>query len=181
MDYSQQVNELRKKREDLINKYRHEYKIENQNFDYFPIDAKWKIPVSIIPRTPKGVIKDYKIGYQKVGRVDFKLDTLQVKADLYTIENQSDKYHIGLKDMTSGQGSYGTGRFVPILKEADHYFVDFNLAFTPVCGHVESDTAIIACPNFRDNLAFKIEAGEKTPTHGWIDKNFSFKKETTPL
>lgn len=167
MDYLEQVDSLRKKREALINEYRLENHEGNQIFEYFPIDNKWKVPVVLIHRTPKGIIKDYKIGYQLVGKADFKLETLQIKADLYNKENETESYHLGLKDMTSGNSSYDTGRFVPIIKENDQYFADFNLAFTPVCGHFDpkDSETYIACPNFRDKIAMRIEAGEKASEH----------------
>lgn len=101
-----------------------------------------------------------------IGKIEFEIESLQTKADLYQIENEHKKYYLGLKDMTTSKSSYGTGRFIPIIKENDQFFVDFNLAFTPVCGHLSSSKdKLIACPMFRDSISFIIEAGEKIHPH----------------
>ena len=103
---------------------------------------------------------DYDIKFIRMGKIDFTLLNNPLKLDLYQVENQDD-YYIYLKDGTSGKTSYGLGRFVPILKEEEDYFVDFNLAFTPACGHVEGS----ACPWARESTGIAIEAGEKAQKH----------------
>ena len=96
MDYVEQIGTARKQREDLINQYRHENHQKDQIFEYFPIEPKWKISVMITHRTPKGIVKDYEIPYQLIGKVDFKIELLKTKADLYQIVNENEKYYLGL-------------------------------------------------------------------------------------
>ena len=104
---------------------------------------------------------DYSIKFIRVGKIDLTIENNPLKLDLYQIENESEKYFIYIKDGTSGRGSYGLGRFVPVLKDGPNYEIDFNLAFTPACGHVEGS----ACPWARESTGIAIEAGEKAELH----------------
>ena len=149
------------KRQELINKYRKENGEEEDHFDYYPIDDKWKATGVITLRKPKEGMIDYNIKFIRVGKIDIVIDKNPLKLDLYQIENENDNYYIYLKDGTSGKTSYGLGRFVPVLKEQEKYIVDFNLAFTPACGHIEGS----ACPWARESTGIAIEAGEKAELH----------------
>ena len=104
---------------------------------------------------------DYSIKFIRIGKLDVEIEKNPLRLDLYQIENQNDKYYIYLKDGTSGRTSYGLGRFVPIIKDENDFFVDFNLAFTPACGHIEGS----ACPWARESTGIAIEAGEKAELH----------------
>lgn len=161
MDYKNQINTLRTKREELINGYRKANGQSLENFDYYPIDEKWRIPGVISLRKPKEGMNDYTIKFIRVGKIDIDISHNPLKLDLYQIEDQNEDYYVYIKDGTSGKTSYGLGRFVPILKENDNYFIDFNLAFTPACGHIEGS----ACPWARESTGVAIEAGEKATLH----------------
>ena len=145
----------------MINSYRKDNGQEPEHFEYFPIDSKWKYPSSITLRKPKPGMIDHSLQFVRIGKLDVEIEKNPLKLDLYQIENENDKYFIYLKDGTSGKTSYGLGRFVPILKEQENYFVDFNLAFTPACGHIEGS----ACPWARESTGIAIEAGEKAEFH----------------
>lgn len=100
---------------------------------------------------------DHSIKFIRIGKIDLTLERNPLKLDLYQIENENESFFIYLKDGTSGKGSYGLGRFVPVLKNDNDYIIDFNLAFTPACGHIEGS----ACPWARESTGIAIEAGEK--------------------
>jgi uncharacterized protein (DUF1684 family) len=148
------------KREERINDFK---KVEEKEvFEYYPIDEKWKIPGEITLRKPKEGMIDYKINFIRIGKIDFVLERNPLKLDLYKEDTSDDEtYYIYLKDATSGKTSYGLGRFVPVIKENEKHFLDFNLAFTPACGHIEGS----ACPWARESTAIAIEAGEKAVMH----------------
>ena len=157
LDYNLFIESYRKKREDMINAFRKENDQENENFLYFPIEPKWRTEGEVVIRKPKDGMIDYKINFVRIGKINFSLENNPQKLDLYQIENQPDEYFIYLKDATSGKDSYGLGRFVPIIKEKDKFIIDFNLSFTPACGHVEGS----ACPWARESVPIPIQAGEK--------------------
>ena len=75
---------------------------------------------------------------------------------LYKLDETENMY-LYVKDLTSGKTTYGLGRFVPVINDGKDVFVDFNLASTPACGHVEG----MACPWAREAISVSIEAGEK--------------------
>ena len=161
MDYTTQIKNLRLKREELINGYRKANGQEEETFEYFPIDEKWRFQGSISLRKPREGMIDYTIKFVRIGKIDVEISHNPLKLNLYQIEEQNDNYYIYIKDGTSGKTSYGLGRFVPILKENDNFFIDFNLAFTPACGHIEGS----ACPWARESTGIAIEAGEKATLH----------------
>ena len=159
MSYSNLIDTLRKNRENEINAIKKKYKESNEQFHYFPIDEKWKLPANIYIRSPKDGVKDYETVYQKIGKVEIKFHDNQFSFNLYSLENQG-QYFICLRDLTSTEfkTSYSVGRFVPIFKDNNSFFIDFNLAFAPVCGHL---IKVVPCPMIRDEINIKIEAGEK--------------------
>lgn len=108
-------------------------------------------------------MNDYEISFTRIGKINFSLENNEHTLNLYQANNESDgdNMYIYLKDGTSGKTSYGVGRFVKVVKEDDTYFVDFNLAFTPVCGHVGTS----ACPWAQESSPVLIEAGEMAKKH----------------
>ena len=160
-DYESFVKNARAKHEEQINDYRKANGQDVENFSYYPIDEKWKVPGSITIRKPKEAMIDHSIQFIRIGKLDIVVEKNPLKLDLYQIKDKNDDYYIYLKDATSGKGSYGLGRFVPVLKENEEVYVDFNLAFTPTCGHIEGS----ACPWARESTGIAIEAGEKAELH----------------
>lgn len=160
-DYENHISTLRSKHEEQINTYRKTNGQNEEQFDYYPIDSRWKSSGNITLRKPKEGMIDYNIKFIRIGKIDIVIENNPLKLDLYQIENDNDSYFIYLKDGTSGKTSYGLGRFVPVLKEQEEYIVDFNLAFTPACGHIEGS----ACPWARESTGIAIEAGEKAEMH----------------
>ena len=146
----------------MINEYRKSNGQTQENFEYYPIDEKWRVQGTLSLRKPKEGMIDYSIKFVRVGKIDLDLSHNPLKLDLYQIEEKPEDYYIYIKDGTSGKTSYGLGRFVPVLKDNnENYYVDFNLAFTPACGHVEGS----ACPWARESTGVSIEAGEKAEMH----------------
>ena len=158
MSYESEVEKHRKLREDLIKGYQKAASEEETSFNYFPIDKKWKVPAEVIIRKPKEAMEDYKIKFKRIGKITFDLlDNNHKLFNLFKVDDDlKEEFYIYLKDGTTGKSSYGVGRFVKVLKEDDHFFVDFNLSFTPACGHIGAT----ACPWARESSPVSIEAGE---------------------
>ena len=71
-------------------------------------------------------------------------------------------YSIWFTDKTTGNETYGVGRYLDFEKEenTDHiYTIDFNKAYNPYCAY----NAVYTCaiPRKEDFIDIKIEAGEK--------------------
>ena len=154
--YETQISEERQNRANLINSYREEKNQEPTNFEYFPVSPSWRISGEITKRKPKPGVSDYKFNFTRIGVVKFEIDNTAQRMSLYKLDD-TEKMYLYVKDLTSGKTSYGLGRFVPVIDEGQNVYIDFNLASTPACGHVEG----MACPWAREAISSSIEAGEK--------------------
>ena len=159
MVYEDFIKEQRSKREHVVREFQNKTSSEETEFTYFPTDEKWRISAEIIKRKPKEGMNDHEIKFTRIGKIVFSIQNNEHNFNLFQSdqEPEGDNLYIYLKDGTSGKTSYGVGRFVKVIKENDSYFVDFNLAFTPVCGHVSTS----ACPWAQESSPVLIEAGEK--------------------
>jgi uncharacterized protein (DUF1684 family) len=67
---------------------------------------------------------------------------------------------LGFTDASTGQTTYGAGRYVDIEESADGMIiVDFNRAYNPYCAYNERFSCAI--PPAENHLTFAVEAGEK--------------------
>jgi len=104
--------------------------------------------------------------YVKYGEAHFEIDGKQLKLNLYqnTTPSEDPKYldHLFLPftDYTSGDGSYGGGRFIDgHIPEGDTIIIDFNLAYNPYCAYNPGYSCPI--PPKENDLLVRIEAGVK--------------------
>ena len=102
--------------------------------------------------------------YVKYGEAHFEIDGKQLMLNLYRDpkgnESDEDILFVPFTDLTSGDGSYGGGRYLefPIPKKKKFY-LDFNKAFNPYC--VYSDRYSCPIPPRENDLFVRIEAGVK--------------------
>ena len=71
-------------------------------------------------------------------------------------------YSIWFTDKTTGEVTYGVGRYIDFEIHPDkdfNYTVDFNLAYNPYCAY--SPEYSCAIPTKEDYIDLAIEAGEK--------------------
>ena len=62
-------------------------------------------------------------------------------------------------DLTSGETTYGGGRYITLTSEADGtLLLDFNYLYNPPCAYSEFTTCLF--PPRQNQLAFQIKAGE---------------------
>ncbi|MDG1039357.1 MAG: DUF1684 domain-containing protein [Polaribacter sp.] len=141
---------------------------------FYPIDEKYKVvaklektinaPVFEMPTTT-----DRKPLYIKYGTVTFTIDGVEQKLPIYQnkdafIPPQYINYlFLPFTDKTSGNGSYGGGRYLDLLttdeKKDGTILIDFNKAYNPLCAYNES----FSCPiTPKENvLSVEILAGVK--------------------
>jgi uncharacterized protein (DUF1684 family) len=105
------------------------------------------------------------IGYSEevpaVGLVTFNL--LDYEARLDALGTSSGGLFLLFKDLTSGKGSYPSGRFLTTKKpEGAQVLLDFNRAYNPPCAF--TDYATCPLPPPQNTLNILIEAGERYNT-----------------
>ena len=107
--------------------------------------------------------------YYKYGRVSFTLkDTvlqlfLYQSKDLLKNEKYKDYLFIPFTDLTSGDDSYGSGRYLDFIIDSiknNSLVLDFNKAYNPYCAYATGFRCPI--PPKENHLPVKILAGEKT-------------------
>jgi hypothetical protein len=96
--------------------------------------------------------------YRRAGKVDFEVDGHPAQLTLYDTGHPG--YFIPFRDKTSGEATYGAGRYLDIDANNDETVtIDFNLAYNPSCVYDEGYSCPI--PPIENWLQVPIEAGEK--------------------
>jgi len=138
--------------------------------DFYPISEKFKVKAKLtktpdapefkFPTTTKRVAE-----YKKYGEVFFTIDGKDLKLDIYkskvTTRGYENHLFLPFLDNTSGNTSYGGGRFVDVYTTDEQpdgtILIDFNKAYNPYCAYSDR----YSCPiTPRSNyIAIKVEAG----------------------
>jgi len=100
----------------------------------------------------------------RFGYVKFNYKNIEYKINVYegTTKNGSIYYAIWFTDKTTGDETYGVGRYLDFDLNNDSnyvYTIDFNLAYSPYCSY--SANYSCAIPSKEDHIDLTIEAGEK--------------------
>ncbi|MBK8944548.1 MAG: DUF1684 domain-containing protein [Ignavibacteriae bacterium] len=129
----------------------------------FPIDENWKITAKFIPyEKPKEVEIPTIIGTIEKeispGKLNLKIDEKE-----YFLEPTSagEKLFLVFADLTSGEETYGAGRFLVVEKpdSNNNVIIDFNKSYIPPCAFTKFATCPL--PTDENKLRVKITAGEK--------------------
>lgn len=118
------------------------------------------IPESLQVEDVTGTIQTMNV----VGKLNFKL--ADKNQNLLAFDGGDDYYFIIFKDLTSGESTYGGGRYMYVPREASKsktVTLDFNRAFNPPCAF--TDYATCPIPPAQNMLDFAINAGEKYPIY----------------
>ena len=109
--------------------------------------------------------------FQKYGCLSFEIGGK--KAVLYAYQNlklmqipeYADDLFIPFKDQSSGEESYGGGRYIDIkIPKGTSITLDFNRAYNPYCAYSTGWNCPI--PPVENDLDFKVLAGVKAPKNG---------------
>lgn len=100
----------------------------------------------------------------KYGYVKFNHHNTEYKLNVYKgFGDEGEEYYsIWFTDKTTGEETYGVGRYLDFNLNPDNdfiYTIDFNLAYNPYCAY--SPEYSCAIPTKEDHIALMIEAGEK--------------------
>lgn len=142
-----------------------------KSLDFYPIDMAYCVEAKFV-RTPDEkpfampTTTDRKPMYVKFGEVVFnlngkehKLDVFQ-SLDLIKLEKYKNDLFLPFTDLTSGNGSYGGGRYVDLKQPAANtILIDFNTAYNPYCAY----NHVYSCPipPAQNDLKTEIKAGVK--------------------
>ena len=97
--------------------------------------------------------------YTIPGYLDFELHGERLRLDPF-LTSDSTRYFLIFKDGTSGETTYGAGRYMyPVIQPDGTVDLNFNRAYNPPCAY----TPYATCPLPPDQniLTVAIEAGEK--------------------
>ena len=143
-----------------------------KGLDYFSFDATYQIEVKYVrnkgPKFEMATSTDRKPIYRQIGFIEFELNGSTESLNVYqNVELSKSKEYknylfIPFRDKTSGNETYGGGRYLDIEKQKGKVWkIDFNLAYNPYCAYSYRYSCPI--PPKENTLNIKIEAGEKVP------------------
>ncbi|MCU0225433.1 MAG: DUF1684 domain-containing protein [Acidobacteria bacterium] len=107
----------------------------------------------------------------KAGYLEFTRDGKRHRLQVYSLRDKDipredwGNLFLPFLDATSGQETYGAGRYLDLeARPDDWYVIDFNQAYHPLCAYGRT---IYRCPRTpeENRLPFPVRAGEK----GWVD------------
>ena len=142
-----------------------------KGLEFYPIDEEYIVKAKFV-RTPDEkpflmpTTTSRKPEYVKYGEAHFSIDgkafvlSLFKSTQPYDEPGYEDYLFLPFTDLTSGDGSYGGGRFLDqrIPKE-DTIVIDFNKAYNPYCAYSPRFSCPI--PPKENDLKIRIEAGVK--------------------
>ncbi|MCU0231949.1 MAG: DUF1684 domain-containing protein [Acidobacteria bacterium] len=107
----------------------------------------------------------------KAGYLEFEREGKRHRLQVYSLRDPDiprsewGNLFLPFLDATSGQETYGAGRYLDLEPRPDDWYViDFNQAYHPLCAYGRT---IYRCPRTpeENRLPFPVRAGEK----GWVD------------
>lgn len=131
---------------------------------YFPENPALRLRVPLDRSIDLGV---FEIGtsmgdrqaYYRLGRVVFEIGGVSCELYLFGREPDDRVAFVPFRDKTSGQETYGSGRYLEAEITADgHVELDFNYAYNPFCAYNENWSCPL--PPMENWLLVRIEAGE---------------------
>jgi len=141
--------------------------VEFKGIERFQVDAKWRVKVKVIPQDQNPLMIMNVLGQNTAqkhgGQLVFEIEGKTYKLD--AIDEGGVRLFVTFADATSGETTYGSGRFIELEKpDANGFtYIDFNKAYNPPCAFTEFATCPLPPPQNR--LSIAIPAGEKKYGH----------------
>ncbi len=133
--------------------------------DYFPVDSAWAVDARFEPYEPMRSIPIVNVlGMEEEmsspGALVFEKDGRSYRLDAVLETPDAPELFVMFADRTSGQETYGAGRFLHVPHPTDgHVRVDFNEAYNPPCAF--NNFATCPLPPPQNRLALRVTAGER--------------------
>jgi uncharacterized protein (DUF1684 family) len=141
-----------------------EDRVDFTGLDYYPPDPAYRYTLPLKhadepePLTFQTSTGDEQT-YYRFGTVEFEVDGEPAQLAIYK-STHHDELFLPFRDATSGQETYGAGRYLEPQELANgELLVDFNLAYNPFCAY--STNYSCPLPPFDNHLTVAIRAGEK--------------------
>lgn len=139
---------------------------------YFPPDESWRVQAYLdrnAPDTGRRVQLDTSVGdlrdFDVYGTFVFEKDGQEQRLTAYRStpqRSEDDQLFVPFRDATSDKETYGAGRYLDVPRhDSDHYTLDFNMAYNPLCAY--SPRYNCPYPPPQNRLKIPVEAGEKIP------------------
>ncbi|MAD96892.1 MAG: hypothetical protein CMB99_06135 [Flavobacteriaceae bacterium] len=145
-----------------------------RGLDFYPVDSSFVVTASITlyeesPIFEMATTTDRKPLYREYGLLNFKIDTTNCQLTVYQNiddlqqEETEDLLFLPFTDDTSGNGSYGGGRYMDLritdIQEDNTLLLNFNNTYNPYCAYNE----MYSCPLTprKNHLNVEIKAGVK--------------------
>lgn len=144
--------------------------------EYYPINPDFCLEAKWVPTPQENSFKmptsnkDRQKTFVKQGELQFVLKGEAMKINVYkNLELKKKKYKdhlfIPFTDLTTGNDSYGGGRYIDweIPKDGEPVVLDFNQCYNPYCAYSTGWSCPI--PPEENFLDIRVEAGVKTWDH----------------
>ena len=144
---------------------------------YFPPDPNYRVVASVIPFAqqeivPLGSTKGDIRPQVRFAELRFALDGQELRLTGFQDPEPSNgnELFVPFRDATTGQESYGAGRYLEVEVERDaegklYTTLDFNLAYSPWCAYNPAYSCTL--PPVENTLNVPIRAGERVyAAHG---------------
>lgn len=144
-----------------------ETRLRFPGLEYFPYDPAWKVEARFVPfAQPRQVTIPTAIGttdnVNVPGELHFQLKGKEHKLLPFSDDGGKTGFFIVFRDTTSGQETYGAGRFLDTEPLAQgKVILDFNRAYNPPCAFTPYATCPL--PPRQNHLPLAVTAGEKKP------------------
>jgi uncharacterized protein len=138
--------------------------------DYYPVDTAWVLTARFEPYEPHRRIRIINIlglaqDMDCPGALIFNKDGREWRLDAVLESPDDQTLFVIFADRTSGNGSYGGGRFLHVpLPAQGSASVDFNESYNPPCAF--NDFSTCPLPPAQNKLALRVAAGEKAYGNG---------------
>lgn len=138
-----------------------------KGIERFPVDSQWRVKAFLQAPEKNFLMITNVLGQitatKNAGRLLFSWDGKEYGLDV--IDEGGKTLFVTFADASSGQTTYGAGRFIDVDRpdESGYTWIDFNFAYNPPCAFTEFATCPLPPPQNR--LPFFINAGEKNYGH----------------
>ncbi|MBK9359463.1 MAG: DUF1684 domain-containing protein [Bacteroidales bacterium] len=151
------------------------YKTDFKGLEYFSIAPEWILNATLVPYTNPDTIKMkttterlplylvYGKAYFLINGKEFNLTVFR-NISLMTKPGYEDYLFVPFTDQTSGNESYGGGRYIDSrITEGNQILIDFNKAYNPYCVYSKKYSCPI--PPAENYLDIRVTAGVKDFHH----------------
>lgn len=135
-----------------------------RGLSYFPVDSTYRFLLPLIPADTVEIVDiAQQTGgtkpYLRQGTVALPFETDTCTLAVFLPMSGPKRSWIPFTDQTSGEETYGGGRYLDVNIENGIVEVDFNYAYNPFCAY--NPEFVCGLPPAENHLPVAIEAGEK--------------------